>query len=150
VAAAWTGDRLGVFFAVDSTEGVSTLLQHVLVEIFPDATVSAPVKVYTQYSIAEDAAFTRHLAACFSHGRYALAWVADDGYSQDIYLQEVGPGGETGGKLAWRVDLGDGFRGCGCLSIFPTPPQYVIHWMTATSHPASRHNLRLTALPLDR
>jgi hypothetical protein len=150
VAAAWTGDRLGLFFGLDKFVGTGSLLQHVLVEVFPDGTVSQPLKVYTQQSIAENTAFTRHLCACFAEGRYALAWIADDGYSQDLYLQEVPLGGLDPEKKAWRRDFGEGYRALKGVALFPTPPQYVIQYLSATAHTTHKHNIVLTALPTQR
>lgn len=150
VAATWAGDRLGVFFGLDRKVGTGSLLQHILVEIFPDGQVSQPTKVYTQQSIGEDTAFTRHLCARFADGRYALAWIADDGYSQDIYLQEVPPGGLEAVKKAWRRDFGEGYRALKGVTLFATPPQYVIHYLTASAHLTYKHNIVLTALPTQR
>lgn len=150
VAAAWAGDRLGVFFGLDRAEGVSSLLQHVLVELFPDGTVSAPIKVYTQHSMAEDTAFTRHLCACFTGEHYALAWIADDGYSQDLLLQEVPLSGKVTSKKAWKRDFREGFRALKAVALFPTPPQYVLHYLTASAATTHTHNVFLTAMPTDR
>ncbi len=144
-AAAWTGDRLGVFVALDRTEGTGTILQHVLVEVFPDGEVSPAVKVYAQYSMAEDAHFTRSLTATYAKGAYALAWIADDGYSQDVHIQEVPVGGVVPepDRMTWQMDLGDGYRAASGLALFATPPQYVLVILTKKTHLA-----RLTALPL--
>lgn len=145
--AAWTGDRLGIFMAVDKTEGTGTILSHILVEVFPDGTTSPARKVYTQYSFAEDAQFTRQLEAIAVDDGYALAWLADDGYNQDVHLQEVPLGGQVdpADKLTWHLDLGDGFRALKELTLYATPPQYVLELITAIAH-----EIRLTALPTDR
>ncbi len=150
VAAAWTGDRLGVFFGLDRAEGVSSLLQHILVEISPDGSVSPARKVYTQFSMAEDTCFSRHLTAVFSGGTYGLAWIADDGYSQDLFLQEVPLGGEGGEKKAWRRDFPEGYRALKGVTLFATPPQYVVHYLAATAHTTHAHKIFLTALPTQR
>ena len=147
VAAAWTGDRLGIFFGLDKAEGVSSLLQHVLVEIFPDGTVTKPRKVYTQHSMAEDTSFTRHLTIAVAGDTYGLAWIADDGYSQDLMLQEVPVGGEVVTKKAWRMDFPEGYRALKGVTLFATPPQYVVHYLAATAHTTHAHHLFLTALP---
>jgi hypothetical protein len=150
VTAAWTGDRLGVFFGLDRAEGVSTLLQHILVEIHADGQVSQARKVYTQFSMAENTCFSRHLTAVFADGTYALAWIADDGYSQDLYLQEVPPGGIGGEKKAWRRDFPEGYRALKGVTLFATPPQYVVHYLAATAHTTHAHRIFLTALPTQR
>ncbi|MBW2263838.1 MAG: hypothetical protein JRG91_17895 [Deltaproteobacteria bacterium] len=150
VAAAWTGDRLGVFFGLDRAEGVSSLLQHILVEVHPGGTASTPVKIYTQFSMAEDTCFTCHFTAVFADDTYALAWIADDGYSQDLYLQEVPLGGLAGEKKAWRRDFPEGYRALKGVTLFATPPQYVVHYLAATAYTTHAHKIFLTALPTQR
>jgi hypothetical protein len=149
-AAAWTGEKLGVFFGLDRAEGVSSLLQHVLVEITADGQVSEARKVYTQFSMAEDTCFSRHLKAVYADGTYGLAWIADDGYSQDLYLQEIPPGGIGGEKKAWRLDFPEGYRALRGVTLFATPPQYVVHYLSSTAHTTHAHHLFLTALPTHR